>query len=326
MEIKSLLIRHVHMKTIRMSTAFLGALFLIAAGIATAHPEHDSKSSIPISFEPSIVGHIGLDGGFNFAKEGEGSNNFTDKASVPFSGLNLSITLPKRNNFLMTVDGDFRWDGFKNSGDFDSNEDPFWQYNVGFHVLKQLNEDSRAGVFFNYGDTKSQDEPAEEEYNVLMGGFEAHHFLYDDLMLYTQIGYGHKGRDGDQKNEGFAGGLVSRWGATYFMSETSSFNVDLEFSSTYNYIDGSDPGRFFGTTLTYKTQPWEDSPMIMSLFGRMDHYSSTDESETMDEWQLGFGMKYYYGAGSQMEAARKGASLGMPRLPTRASAWTEWMD
>ena len=314
------------MKTIRMSTASFGALFLIAAGIATAHPEHDSKSPIPISFEPSIVGHIGLDGGLNFAKEVDGNQNFTDKASVPFSGLNLSITLPKRNNFLMTVDGDFRWDGFKNSGDFNDSEDPSWQYNVGFHVLKQLNEDSRAGVFVNYGDTKSQDEPAEEEYNLLMGGFEAHHFLYDDLMLYTQIGYGQKGRDGDQETEGFAGGLVSRWGATYFMSETSSFNVDLEFSTTYNYIDSSDPGRFFGTTLTYKTQPWEDSPMIMSLFGRMDHISSTDEGDSVEEWQLGFGMKYYYGAGSQMEAARKGASLGMPRLPTRASAWTEWID
>ena len=325
------------MKTIRMSTASFGALFLGAAGIATAHPEHDSKSPIPISFEPSIVGHIGLDGGLNFAKEVDGLNGFTDKASVPFSGLNLSITLPKRNNFLMTVDGDFRWDGFKNSGDFTENEDPFWQYNVGFHVLKQFNDDSRAGVFVNYGATQNQGDVHTDDnerakrpnYDVLMGGFEAHHFLYDDLMLYTQVGYGQKLREGDsgeRQTEGFAGGLVSRWGATYFMSETSSFNVDLEFSTTYNYIDSSDPGRFFGTTLTYKTQPWEDSPMIMSLFGRMDHISSTDEGDSVEEWQLGFGMKYYYGAGSQMEAARKGASLGMPRLPTRASAWTEWID
>ena len=185
------------MKTIRMSTASFGALFLIAAGIATAHPEHDSKSPIPISFEPSIVGHIGLDGGLNFAKEVDGNQNFTDKASVPFSGLNLSITLPKRNNFLMTVDGDFRWDGFKNSGDFTDNEDPFWQYNVGFHVLKQSNDDSRAGVFVNYGATQNQgdvhtdddDRAKRPNYDVLMGGFEAHHFLYDDLMLYTQVGY-----------------------------------------------------------------------------------------------------------------------------------------
>lgn len=312
------------MKTKKVSTASFGTLFLIAAGIATAHPEHDSESSSPISFEPSIVGHIGLEGGLNNVIEADGGSN--DEATIPFSGLNASITLPTSNNFLMTVDGDIRWDDFGSTDDFDDNEDPEWQFNVGLHVLKQFNDDSRAGAFFAYGDTKSQNEPADDEYDVLMGGLEVHHFLYDGLMVYTQLGYGQKVRDGDQVNEGFRGGIVARSGATYFMSETSTINVDIEFANTHNYIDSSDPGRFFGATLAYETQPWEDSPILMSLFGRMDHYSSTDEGDAIDEWQLGFGLKYYFGAGSQVEAARKGASIGTPRLPARASAWTEYLD
>ena len=311
------------MKTKKVSTASFGTLFLIAAGIATAHPEHDSESSSPISFEPSIVGHISLEGGLNNVIEADGSPN--DQATIPFSGLNASITLPTSNNFLMTVDGDIRWDEFSNADVFDDDEDPEWQFNVGLHVLKQFNDDSRSGAFFAYGDTKSQDQPREDEYNVLMGGLEVHHFLYDGLMVYTQLGYGQKVRDGASEEEGFSGGIVARSGATYFMSETSTINVDIEFANTYSYIDDNDPGRFFGATLAYEKQ-WVDSPIFMSLFGRMDHYSSTDEGDDIDEWQLGVGMKYYFGAGSQVEAARKGASIGTPRLPTRASAWTEYMD
>jgi hypothetical protein len=67
-------------------------------------------------------------------------------------------------------------------------------------------------------------------------------------------------------------------------------------------------------------------PLFFTCFGRYDYINSTDEGDSLNEMQVGIGLRYYFGADSPRGAARKGLSIGMPRLPTRASAWTEYID
>ncbi|MFU8893313.1 MAG: hypothetical protein ACNA8L_06755, partial [Luteolibacter sp.] len=301
-----------------------GVATLLAGGTASAQSAAESKQPL-ISHEPSgIVGHLGIGNGLNFAREVDGGNN--DSADVWFYTIDGSITVPFADSWLVSLGGYYRYDDFSSHSDFDDNEDPEWEYMLGLHLLKQFTPDTRAGVFVGYGDTRPQDGDRGDSYDVIMYGAEVHHFFTDNLMLYAQLGWGEKVRDGQDQSEGFKGGMFGRVGAMYFMSERSTVTLDVEAAGTRSYIDGDDPGRFFGFTANYQYQLWDSAPLYFNCFGRWDHISSTDEDDVIEEWQLGFGFKYIFGAGSQLNAARKGANIGLPRLPTRASAWTEYLD
>ncbi len=56
------------------------------------------------------------------------------------------------------------------------------------------------------------------------------------------------------------------------------------------------------------------------------YLSSTDESESNDEIALSIGLKYVFGADTPRERWTNGIGYGGPRLPVRASAWTEYFD
>ena len=311
------------MKKNHETTAAAGIVSLLAVGIASAGTVTETAPVEP-SNESGIVGHIGLSTGMNFVRETQGSS--PDEGDIWFGALDASITVPLGASWLAAFDGYARYDDFQSEDDFDSDEDPDWEYMLGGHFLMNVAPDTRAGLFFGYGDTRPQDGDSSDAYDVWMIGFEGHHFLTEDLMVYAQLGYGFKGRDGDDDDEGFNEGLIGRVGAAYFMSERSTINFDLEMSGVDNYIDSDDPGRFFGVTLNYQYQLSETLPLYFSCFGRYDHINSTDEGDHVDEWQVGIGIKYVFGAGSQRDATRKGASIGLPRLPTRASAYTEYID
>jgi len=62
----------------------------------------------------------------------------------------------------------------------------------------------------------------------------------------------------------------------------------------------------------------EDTPLYANYFARYDYLSATDEGDNIDEVQFGVGLQYAFGGGSNL--------ISSPRLPTRASAWTEWID
>jgi hypothetical protein len=188
-----------------------------------------------------------------------------------------------------------------------------------------LNEDTRLGVFGGYGLTVPQDEDMADAYDVLTFGLEAQHFISENLMAYGQLGWGEKLRDGQDSDEAFNGGPVARLGVSYFATKTSALTLDLEVAGTSKFVDEGDDGRFYGATLSYQQLVAQDLPLYLTCFGRYDLIDGTDDG-TVEEWQLGFGLRYFFGAGSPQDAARKGLSIGTPRLPTRASAWTEYLD
>ena len=268
-----------------------------------------------------IVGHLGLSAGYNFAYEGGDD----EAASVSFGTIDGSITLPVFGQYLVVADAYWRTDDFESDDDFDADEDPESEYSLGVHFLRQITDNTRVGIFGGNGDSSTQGDPSSDSYDVWMYGIEAHHFLADNIMIFAQLGFADKGRDGEDDSEGFNNGLLGRFGVSYFPNNKSAITLEFEAAGTNNYIDSDDSGRFFGTTLSYQRLVMDGMPLYFTCFGRYDVYSTTD-SNSVDEFSVGVGLRYYFGAGSPQEAAHKGLSIGSPRLPTRGSAWTEFLD
>lgn len=268
-----------------------------------------------------IVGHIGLSAGLNSVRDDD-----ADTANVLFGGLDGSITFPVFGSYLVVFDATARYDNFSSDNDYSDAEDPELEYSLGTHVLRQLNDDTRVGFFGGYGDTRTQGDKTRDAYDVWMYGLEAQSFIADNVLIFGQVGYGSKGRSGDNGNEGYEGGFLARFGISYFPDNKSSLTLEIEAAETDSYIDGSDDGEFYGITLSYQRLISDSMPLYFTCFGRYDMIDATTENDSVEEMQVGLGLRYFFGAGSPQEAARKGISIGMPRLPTRASAWTEYLD
>jgi len=305
------------MKQLHCYSALAAIISLFATSATAGEDIIQSTSSETTS---GIVGHLGISNGMNFLDDDD-----SNSASAWFGSIDGSITLPVFNQDLLIFDFYARFDNIANDDNFDDNEDPKYEFILGSHYLRQLDNDTRAGLFLGYGYTIPQDEDSSDAYDVMMVGLEGQKFLADNVMVYTQIGYGFKIKDGQSDDEGFNDGLLARAGASYFPSKLSSITLDFELAGTETYLDGDDAGRFFGTTLSYQRLITQDMPLFITCFGRYDFIDGTDDGY-VNEWQIGFGFRYYFGAESPQDAARKGLSIGMPRLPTRGSAWTEFLD
>lgn len=304
-----------------LALAGIVSTFTVCTAVGGTTQPTDSAPPASWSGSPGIVGHLGLSAGLNSVTDDD-----DDSADVWFGTVDGSITLPFYGPNLLVLDGYARYDDLSSDGDYDDDEDPEFEYSFGAHYLRQFTDDTRAGFFVSYGDTRAQDESAHDSYDVLMYGLEAHHFFSDQVMIFAQLGYGTKVRDAQSDDEGFDGGMIGRFGISYFPDQKSAFTLEFEAAGASDYIDGDDNGRFFGTTLSYQRQLTDDMPLYFTCFGRYDFIDATTEEDYVEEMQVGIGLRYYFGAGSPQEAARKGLSIGSPRLPVRASAYTEYLD
>lgn len=182
-------------------------------------------------------------------------------------------------------------------------------------------------MFAGYGDTTPRDGDKADAYDVMMYGVEGLFFPADNVMAYGQFAFGDKVRAGDEASEGFVKGNILRFGAIWFRTDDNSFTVDVEAAAATNYIDRDDPGVFVGITFSGESRLGYDSlPVALTYFARYDFLTSTDEGDAIQEISVGAGLKILLGNKTKRERFRAGASIGTPRLPTRASAWTEWMD
>jgi hypothetical protein len=294
---------------------FAGAPMLATALIAMAIPSFSSAQD-----RSDAVGEVGLTFGFNDIIDLD--NN---AAGVGFAVIDGSFSFPV-GSALLGFDAGYRFDDLASDPDFSDEEDPDNQYTLGAHLLFQLGERTRLGGFLAYGDTRMQDEPLSSNYDYWLVGLEARHFIGENLMGYAQFGVGDKGRTGDDEGEGFNNGHVARLGATYFVKDHSAFTLDLEYASADPYIDGDDAGRFYGVTLGGETRLGPQSPVMATYSIRYNKLDGTTENDAVEELQFGLGIKVLFGATSPREAARAGRSIGTPYLPSRASAWTEFLD
>ncbi|CAI8281945.1 MAG: Uncharacterised protein [Opitutia bacterium UBA7350] len=291
----------------------------IHTGVAADSSNHESISEN----SAKLSGYFGASLARNYLRENDGNNPDNVNASETRFDAGFSYAL---NGYTTILSGSYRDTNFSSSNDFDNGEDPDWQYGVGLRFLKELNKDTKLGFLVSYDDTRSQNEPIRDEYDVLLTGVEFQKFLHENIFIGVQFGVADKVRDGQDVDEGFNNGLFGRFVGSYFFSKHSLLTIDFELAGCKNYIDSSDPGRFFGVGLNYQQQFKDDSPLTFIVYGQFDHISSTDEGDAADELILGIGFQYRFGAESPYALTRSGASLGLPKLPGRASAWTEWAD
>ena len=272
-----------------------------------------------------MVGSVGADLGYNLAREGD-SGPWQDKADVASVRLNATGAWAVGNGFVLGADLDLRWDDFSGGGDFDDTEDPDWQYSLGLHGLKQLNDRTRVGVFASFGEQIPQDSDSGDAYDVWLVGLEGQTLLADNVLVFGQIGGGSKLSEGDDDDEGFKDGWVLRAGATWFASDKTAVALSVEHSRTQSYIDGDDPGRFWDVTLAGETRLPTQAPLLATYGISYSLFDSTDEGDDVEETRLFAGIKYLIGADSPRDRWVNGIAYGTPVTPLRASAWTEWAD
>lgn len=299
-----------------MASAVAGASLLSAT---TAH------ANAPREF---WFGQLGLALGINDATEADkgGSN---DAATVFFIQPEASGGY-RTGDWMFALQGNYRYDDFGSSDNTDGlsdDEDPEKQWTFTAHVLHDLDSKTRVGGFFQYGDTLPQDGDGDDAYDLYLIGAQAQTFLADNVVVFGQVALGDKNRDGGEATEGFNGGYVMRAGLGHFLSERTTLVFDTEFAGSRNYIDSNDPGRFFGVALSGETLYSDEAPLYVTYGVHYTHISSTDEGDNMDEIAASIGVAYRFGDSTTGRAQfTDGIGIGAPRLPTRASAFTEWVD
>lgn len=295
------------------------SLAFLVAGSAAATAQGISNGDFEARFT-GLLGHFGGMAGGNYLREADGS---PDQSLVPFGAVDMSVAV-RMPNFTLGFETVVRYDHLR--APFDDGEDPAWAGTGAIHGLQDIGQ-TRVGGFVQVGLTLPQDQDFYGgTYHYWLAGIEGQAFLASNVLVYGQGGYGNKFPGfGDEEFEGFYRGIVARTGLVYFTSDRSAITADFEFAASKGYIDTDDPGRHFGFSLTGETQV-RDSPLFISYGAGYVHINATDEGDQIDEMTFAIGLDFVFGAGSIRERWTNGLAIGSPRLPVRASAWTEWID
>lgn len=305
----------------KIATLGVAAAFAVLATPAQAADYEPYQGQIA-----GLVGHVGGSIGFGRVKEVDDFiNNDEDQANPFFGRLDGSAGFRTRS-WLFGIEANARYDDFSSTDDFDDDEDPEWQWSFTGHVLHDWTSDTRVGLFGQYGDTRPQDGDKDDAYDYFLVGVEAQTFLSPDVVIFGQAAFGDKVRDGQDDGEAFFEGFVLRTGLTYFPTMYTALTADFEFAGSDNYIDSSDPGRHFGASLRGKTQIVESMPLFFTYEASFTYTSGTDEGEQVEEWAGAVGIEIPFGATTVKSQWTDGFGIGAPRLPLRASAWTEYID
>ena len=271
------------------------------------------------------IGSVGLTFGGNYISDVQ-TRGDKDTATVGSVELSGDIAFPVGNNYMIGIDGKYRFDDLSSTQDFDNDEDPETQYSFTIHALKNFSDTTRAGIFLNYGRQSSQNETRWEDFDYAMIGVEGQTMISDDFLLYGQVGLGDKVRDGEDDEEGFNNGMTIRTGFNYFVSERTALNMDFEFAGSNYFIDGRDPGRYYGFSFGAETRLKPNAPLMINYGISYTNIHSIGEGQGIEEFGANIGIKYVLGANTPLERWTNGIAIGAPRLPVRASAWTEFID
>lgn len=274
------------------------------------------------------IGSVGLTFGGNYISDVQGSDSSPKAATVGSVELSGDIAFPVGNNYMIGIDGKYRFDDLSSTPrfTFSSSDDPETQYSFTIHALKNFSDTTRAGIFLNYGRQSSQRDRSSKDFDYAMIGVEGQTMISDDFLLYGQVGLGDKVRDGEDDGEGFNNGMTIRTGFNYFVSERTALNMDFEFAGSHIYIDGRDPGRFYGFSLGAETRLKTNAPLMINYGISYTNIHSIAEGQGIEELGANIGIKYVFGANTPLERWTNGIAIGAPRLPVRASAWTSFID
>jgi hypothetical protein len=149
---------------------------------------------------------------------------------------------------------------------------------------------------------------------------------WDDFTLYGQYGHAHIRSETYDAIEGFTAGWFWRGAARYFINDDTQVQAELSWGRTSRYIDSDDDGRIWNWGLSGATHLPINMPFYGTLEYRGGKYDSTTEGDIGRDHAFLAGLSFRFGANSLKENDRRGATLDLPMLPTRAASWAESLD
>jgi hypothetical protein len=149
---------------------------------------------------------------------------------------------------------------------------------------------------------------------------------WNDFTLYGQYGHANIRSETYDAIEGFSAGWFWRGAARYFIQDNTMVQADLSWGRTSKYIDSDDDGRIWNWSLSGASHLPVNMPLYSTLEYRGGKYDSTTEGDIGRDHAFLAGLSFRFGANSLKENDRRGATLDLPMLPTRAASWAESLD
>ncbi len=270
-------------------------------------------------------GGIGLGFGTTYSRE---ISDFGDENTAVTATIAGEIGTRVAERWVLGLAGTYRRDerDYSCTDCFEADEDPQQQYTLALHALYDLSDTTRIGGFLDYGRAIPRDAPTSNEYDYVLVGAQAQHFVTDSLLMFGQIGLGDKVGNGQDSTEGFNDGIALRAGAVHLLPRDSYLRGDIEFAATHSYIDGDDRGRFLGASVEYGRRLGANSPLYLTAGLNLARFDSTTENDDLHDIEAMVGLRWTFGNTAYRDRWAKGIEIGTPRLPVRASGWTETLD
>lgn len=268
-------------------------------------------------------GRLELLGGYN-STDTSGQDIGAEGDNVGFGSAAGTLSLPIGDKSTLSLDLNYRSDDFsktKPSG-YGSNA-PIDNYGFGAHFIHTTGSSLDLGVFYAYGDGSRHNKDTSDQYDVHLAGLEMRAHLNEDLIVFTQLAQGLKGRDGEDAFNGFDKGLASRVGLAMAIGQSSSLMLDGEYSFAPEMFEGEDDGKFYSLTLSGETPLPGFQNVYATAFAAYQKFDSTTETDVIVEKQVGLGLRFYFNQNNLIESLRQRGSIGTPNLPIRASNWTD---
>lgn len=282
-------------------------------------------TTIHAAAEPasSAFGTLDLLGGYNQTQT-SGRDIGAEGDNAAFGVVAGSLTLPVADATALSFDIDYRGDAFSETqaGGYGDNA-PINTYGFGAHLMRSIGPSLDLGLFYAYGDGSRHNKSTSDQYNVHLAGLEMRAWLDDNLIAFAQIAQGFKGRDGEDAFNGFDKGLATRLGLVMAVGESSSLQLDGEYSYAPDMFEGEDNGKFYGLKLSGETPLPGFQNVYATAFAAYQKFDSTTETDVIVEKQAGLGLRFYFNQNNRVENLRQSGSIGTPHLPVRASTWTD---
>jgi hypothetical protein len=256
-----------------------------------------------------------LSGGFRHAD----STDYVNLSGGMFSGA-ARASIPVMERFSVQLDGDVE---VYLSEDGQSWE-PLGLWLAGGHANWRDPSRGLIGLFgaAGYGLQSGFDNSRDYEVGYMFGA--EGQIYFGDFTLYAQAGYGDF--ESDNEPEGFIEGWFLRGVGRWFPNEDSLVEAELSYGQTSQFVDAVDDGKIWNWGLQGKMRMSEALPLYGTAAYRGGYYDATTAGDDGSEHMLMVGVNVLFGADSLKANDRLGATLNLPRLPTRSAPWGEGLD
>ncbi len=280
---------------------------LAMAAMATAVNAADVAAPAPEDL--LLAGIVQGEVGYRWAS---GEDVDDEEMIAIFGSGRLSVPLGS----AFSIQGDLNGENYFTSEDDD---DPELAYAAGLHLSLRNPEIGLVGLFgaAGEGDVSDSNNPD----TGILGGIEAQFYL-SDLTLYAQAGLADVEID---SQEGFLDGWFVRGVARYFIDPDFQLSGEVAYGEADEFTDDGNPGQGVNWEISARHRLME-LPIYGLIAYRGGHYSDDDGGKEAEDHAVSVGFEMAFGADTLQDNDRRGATLDIPMLPFRASAYGETLD